>query len=370
MKPFTVYGWRLSYFTAKINCYFNYKKIPNQFKVMNAWDLFYTAPKYAGASVMPIIQAPDGTWMQDTRDIIEKLEGQFPEPSVFPNSIELRFLSNLLEAWGDEFWIPFAMHYRWRYPENVKFFKKEANAQLLPAYVPSFFKNHLTDRSVKVLSSFLPLAGGRPEQHEMIELWTKDILSKLDSHFAASPYLLGDAPTIADFGLAGPLVAHLCRDPHSKNVLMVPYRNVLSWSERIQNVANNGKTLTESATATIPSTLTPIIQSIINEFVPMIRATVPLVQELLNVPKFSTEGKSLPRILGEIEFPLLNNQFIYKRRAMPFHLWKFQKVIDEYNRDPETVKKFLSANGLTSNIFDEIHIPPLQRKSVRVKFLK
>ncbi|MBK6559244.1 MAG: hypothetical protein IPG16_19255 [Comamonadaceae bacterium] len=38
-----------------------------------------------------------------------------------------------MEAWGDEWWIPMAMHTRWTYPENYALFEREAGSALLPS---------------------------------------------------------------------------------------------------------------------------------------------------------------------------------------------------------------------------------------------
>jgi glutathione S-transferase len=376
MKPYTVYGWKLSYYTGKINCYLNYKKIPHVFKPMNVIDLAYTAPKKVGARVMPVIKTPDGVWMQDTHDMIEYFENKYPHPSVIPSDPVHRFLSVLLEAWGDEFWVPMVMYYRWNFPESVHFFRQEASSQLLPfPYVPSFVKDKITDGPVKVLKGFLPAVGVRAEQYDVIEKWTNDILQKLDKHFEKNPYLLGKTPTIGDFGLAGPLVPHLCRDPYPRDHLMPNYPNVVSWAKRIENDGYSvGIPLLDKdgeSSTSLPSTLTPILQSMFDEFIPMINVTIPPVVKLKNLPKFTTEGKSLPRALEDISVPVLNNTAIFKKRAIPFNLWKFQKVLNEYNKDKETINKYLENNHQLKNVnlLKEFQLPQLQRKALGVKFV-
>lgn len=333
---------------------------------MNAYELLRVAPKKTGASVMPIVLTPDNKWMQDTRDMIEYFERKYPSPSVFPQKTELLFLSNLLEAWGDEYWVPFAMHYRWRYPENVEFFRKEAGDNFMPVFVPRFIKKPFIDRTVNVLTNFLPSVGDRPEQFELIEKWTEDMLTKLNIHFETSPYLLGEAATNADFGLAGPLVAHLCRDPYTKRELMGKYNHVSDWATRIEKIPHQGKTVQEKTV--ISPTLLPILQSIFQEFIPMIDSTVSQMKEFEQSPKYK-HGKTFPRRLGEIEHPFLNGEFRFKKRALPFNAWKMQKVMNVYHSSKdskEAIDHFLKLNSLPTEGLSQLKIPKLERSALKV----
>jgi glutathione S-transferase len=112
MPPYTVYGWRLSYFTGKLHSYMRYKNIPFIENNVNIYTLYQKVLKSTGAVVMPVVTTPDGHWLQDTRHIINVLEKQFPDkPSVFPLTPKRLFISSLFESWGDEWWIPIGKGY-------------------------------------------------------------------------------------------------------------------------------------------------------------------------------------------------------------------------------------------------------------------
>jgi hypothetical protein len=83
------------------------------------------------------------------------MEARFPEPSIFPRTPCRLFVSNLLEAWADEWWVSVAMHTRWSNQENYTLFQKEAGDHLLP-YAPRAIKNMAVDRVASVLRSYLP----------------------------------------------------------------------------------------------------------------------------------------------------------------------------------------------------------------------
>jgi glutathione S-transferase len=366
-----LYGWKVSYFTAKLGCYLNYKQIPYQEKYMNAFDLYYTAKKKVGIPVMPILVTPQGEWLQDTKAIIDEMEKRYPEHSVYPKTPCKRFVSLVLEAWADEFWVPHAMHYRWNRPESVEFFLAEAGQNLLPNF-PSFLRNAAGSIVKKTLVGYLPSVGVRPEQYAIVEKWTVDMLNKLDSHFEVHPYLLGDTPSIGDFALAGPLVAHLGRDTWPKEHLISKTPHVRQWIERISTLSHKDVTLgpLSEDNDEIPATLFPMLRAISQEFLPMISETIPPVEELSKNPKFST-GRPLPRTLEDITFPMHNSS--YSRRATPFHLWKVQGILDHVSSQSNEDKKQLNvwlekvAGEFNGKGFLELNFPRLERVGVRVK---
>jgi glutathione S-transferase len=379
-----LYGWKLSYYTAKVFCYLKYKHIPFKEVTNNVIDLYYTIPKHTGgAKVMPVVLTPNGKWIQDTRNIIETLETQYPNPPVFPSMPRKRFISCILEAWADEFWVPIAMHYRWNYNESVVFFKEEAGDNLFP-FAPKFVKSFLATKVANTLQSYLPIVGVRPSQFNLMEIWTEDMMSKLDLHFVSNSYLLGTIPSIGDFGLAGPFVAHLGRDPYPKNNLISKYPNVANWITRISSLShvdiNSTKVGDDSDdnnnTDNIPESLIPILDSILHEFIPLIEQTVIVTNKLKSNDKFiGPNRKRLPRNLEDIQFPMSNG--VYSKNAMPFNLWKMQKVLDQYNKMTLTdqvsvqsyfIEKFPHFDS-KQRLFN-LKIPSLEREELRVKFVE
>jgi glutathione S-transferase len=391
-------GWKLSYYTGKMMCYMNYKQIPHELRLMNAYDLIYLTPKYTGAVVMPVVETPQGKWLQDTRDIIEYLETQYPENSVFPSNPSLRFLSNLFEAWGDEFWVPFAMYYRWNFPASKEFFMNEATTNLLPGFVPQFIKKPIAKEIAKRLMGFLPAVGVRPDQYIALEAWTHEILRLLNQHFAQSAYLLGNRPYLGDFGLAGPLVAHLNRDTYPRNHVMTQYPHVQAYCERmvsgVGSKSGPGSSCpTPDLSSTSLETLTPIIQTIFREFIPMIDQTNQHVRKLLTNPKFApltsnnNKVKCLPRRLDDISITLTiaDQAYPFIRSAIPFNCWKFAKVLnddyshssssespDHHHQQQQIIIKDLQEKlhiptTQIQQVF-QLQIPKMQRQDVRVRF--
>ena len=409
-KVAKLYGWKLSYFTGKMYCYLKYKNIPFKEKLMNVYDLQYSAYKKTGAKVMPILVTPEGEWIQDSREIINQMEIKFPPSSnanhhIFPSTPKKRLASLLFEAWGDEFWIPIAMHYRWNYSESVEFFKKEAMNNLLPPpisyVVPKFVKDNVTSQICNVLIGFLPSVGVRPNQYQMIEEWTVDMCTKLNHHFSIHPYILGSYPTVGDFSLAGPFVAHLARDPGPKAVLFgirdgavdaQQYPHLYAWTIRMQtqsyldidkSIALVNNTVENDE---VPVTLEPIIQSILLEFIPMLEQSLEIMKNVSIPPPRDKPHKIpfLPRVLSDIQFPILGNKHMYARKAIAFNVYKMQTLltdmkqyIDENSTHRSVLYEYIDAlippdktdvgRMMSDRVFN-MGIPPLERVGLRVRF--
>ena len=77
-KPFTLYGWHLSYFSGKARSYLNYKGIAYREGSLNLYTLMVRNKRKTGVVVMPVLRTPEDEWLQDTSVIIDRLEQRFP----------------------------------------------------------------------------------------------------------------------------------------------------------------------------------------------------------------------------------------------------------------------------------------------------
>jgi glutathione S-transferase len=67
----------------------------------------------------------------------------------------------------------------------------------------------------------------------LVETLYLAFLDALNSHFEQYPYLLGWRPCLGDFGLLGPLYAHLGRDPYPARLMQQRAPRVWRWVERM-----------------------------------------------------------------------------------------------------------------------------------------
>ncbi len=357
-----LYAWPLSLYSGKTRAYLRYKGIPFVEKDIHLWTLA-TIKQHTGAKVMPVVVTPEGEWLQDTSHIMDVLEARYQAAPVQPSTPRQRMAAMLLEAWGDEFWLPSAMHYRWNFPENFsQLFQPEAGNHLLP-FAPRFAKNAAADKAANLMRSYLGTLGVVPAQLGQIEAWTTTLCDALNAHFATLPYLLGTRPCTGDFGLIGPLFAHLGRDPYPARELIAPRQHLQAWIARMQRPEHprGGNFLPDDE---VPATLTPIFNSIFGEFWPQLEATLVHLHDQL--PGLST-GQAFKRSLGVVEFPLHGKTF--RRTAAPYSLWMAQRVLDAYTAlsatDRAVASRWLESVGGGTAMQLQIR-PRLKRRALHV----
>ena len=360
---YILYGWHLSYFAGKARCYLRYKGIRFVDQPVNLYTLMVTIRRRTGVVVMPVLRTPQDEWLQDTSDIIDAMEQRFPARPVIPATPIQRFAAYLFEAWGDEWWVPIAMHTRWSYPENYPLFEREAGAHLLPHF-PAALQRKAVARVAGSLRQKLHNVGVRPEQFALLDAWTGQMLDMLERHFAAQPYLLGSRPCLADFGLVGTMYGHLGRDPWPARELIAPRPHLRAWIDRMAqppaDVANTGQLLPDDA---IAPTLVPVIQGLLASFVPMLEGINQQVKVLL--PQYPA-GKALPRGLADVAVPL--NGGLFRRTALPYTLWMAQRMLDAWRvmppRDQALVRGWAQQMGGEPLL--AMDIPRLRRVGLRV----
>lgn len=116
----------------------------------------------------------------------------------------------------------------------------------------------------------------------------------------------------------------------------------------------------------IPETLQPLFDAVFKEFYPMLAGTRDELQRAL--PKLLPERPRLPRILGEIEFPMGDGR--YHRAAVPYTLWMAQRVLDDCRSlGPEaraSVDAWLQVQGAPEAMKFDIGVR-LQRAGLHVR---
>ena len=365
---YTLHGWHLSYYTGKVLCYLRYKGIPFDGPRASAWTLLRQIKKRFGAAVMPVLVTPQGEWIQDSGDIIAQLELRYPARSITADDAVVRFASALMEAWGDEWWVPVAMHSRWSYPENYALFERDAGPQLLPGF-PKVLQNMAVAKVAKVLRAMLHNAGVRPAHNEVLEAWTRNMLDLLDAHFATQPYLFGQAPLLGDFGLVGTMYGHLGRDPWPAREWIAKRPHLRAWIDRMsqeQPEAHGAQAALDAPV--IAPTLLPVFTAIFAEFTPYVAQTNAQVKAAIaTATATAPEGRLLKRSLGDVRLP--TSAGTLARKALPFAVWKVQGVLhsvaDMSPADQARVR--LWAAPLGGEAFLNLQLQALERSGLRVR---
>ena len=98
---YRIIGAEMSPYSVKVRSYFRYKGIPHQWVLRNAASQA-EFEKYAKMPIIPLVVTPDGTGIQDSTPIIDRIEKLHPEPSIHPDDPVANFVSSLIEEFGDE----------------------------------------------------------------------------------------------------------------------------------------------------------------------------------------------------------------------------------------------------------------------------
>lgn len=316
---YRLFAWDFSYFSAKARAYCRFKEFHGAFtfeEVLAPQELIqgYLIPA-TGSNVVPQVEAADGTWLQDTSEIIDVLEARHPIAPVIPTTPRQRLTSYLIELLADEWMLPWAFWERWHYsladvePNHEPFNAQQWGRIFAPGQTGLerreaarfvFRERMKIDDPDNAL--FGPYAGltqlGVTDKTE--QAWSDsmhNMLSILETHFNVHDYILGGSPTLADFALLGPLYPHLYKDPVSGMMMRTRYPLVCEWIDRANGsteagphsyrqtayelkdgalipvcaATDNGETLADDE---VPETLLPLLKVFFDEMWPMLKSSI------------------------------------------------------------------------------------------------
>ncbi len=237
-QVYDIYVFHRSYFCGKMLAYLRYKEIPHRAIYKSLAEVGGTLMKHTGLRQMPVVNTPDGEWLQDTTPMIEWFEQRFTDSPVLPKDPALAFLTRLLEDYADEYlWRP-AIYYRWMSEEDRYMYKH----LFVDEFVGGFwtFAKPLRWLGGKLVhkhqrDKFLYGDGMTEQNRAHVESVYIHTLERLEAIFQVQPYLLGDRPSMADFGFFGSMFWHFSCDPTSNRIMQERAPGVNEWVARMWN---------------------------------------------------------------------------------------------------------------------------------------
>jgi glutathione S-transferase len=373
---YILYGSEVSLYTGKIRAYLNYKQLPFT-EVLSTVSVYkkIIRPK-TGVTFIPVVKTPSDEYLQDTARIIDYFEAQARANtqadtntnhlSVVPTTPAQHLVSELFALWGDEWLVIPAMHYRWN-KDNFPFIYEEFGQVVTPK-APTFVRAYFGKKLAKKFQGFVPLLGITEKSIPYIEDWYENtVLHYLNEHFATHKYLLGDKPCTGDFGLLGPLYAHLYRDPAPKQLMDEIAPNVAAWVKRMNNPSaekhtsdaarNDNNPASNPAfleNDEIPATLLPLLTNVFAQQWPVLKNTSEALSNWRekNASNENT-ARFIPRTIGQHTFKIGRGEAenVEKQRFISsFHQYKLQRVLDVFNSieqpSPELMSLLEEVGGL------------------------
>ena len=226
---YRIFGAEMSPYSVKVRSYFRYKAIPHQWILRNAESQAdYRA--YAKLPIIPLVVTPQQAVIQDSTPIIDQLEKLFPEPSVHPEGTA-RFLSTLIEEFGDEWGNKWMFHYRWAREVD----QRASAGRIARMQAPNAGDDAYAALVEKIRTRMVErvwFVGSNELTASQIETGFAEMLGLLDTHLATRPYLFGGRPAYGDFGLWGQFY-ELWTDPTAGSLIEGRAPRVLEWIHRM-----------------------------------------------------------------------------------------------------------------------------------------
>ncbi|HEM47056.1 MAG TPA: glutathione S-transferase family protein, partial [Alphaproteobacteria bacterium] len=228
--PYRIFGAEVSPYSVKVRSYFRYKDIPHEW-IVRGPDNMETFQKYAKLPLIPLVVTPDDVGLQDSTPIIEKMEARFPEPSIHPDDPVARFVSVLLEEFGDEWGNKWMFHYRWAREADQWSAARRIAATLAPGASDEQREGIAAGVRDRMIGRVW-FVGSSEETAPLIEDSFVRGLELLEPHLAGRPYLFGARPAFGDFGLWGQLY-NAWTDPTCGALIRDRAPSLVPWIERM-----------------------------------------------------------------------------------------------------------------------------------------
>lgn len=318
-------GSELSPYSVKVRSYLRFKGIPHDW-VPRGPATAADFQKYAKLPLIPLLITPDGQGLQDSTPIIEKLEAQIPDPSISPDDPALRFLSELIEEYADEWLNKPMFHYRWSYEADCKSAAGRIAAQVAGEGASPEQVAKAAEAVVQRMVPRLRFVGSHAGTRETIEGSLRRVLDTLEAHLAGRNYLLGGRPALADFGLWCQLY-ECWSDPTGEKLINESYPTTRRWIERMLNPAVEGNW--ESLDALRPGLERLLKTEVARVFLPWTAANAAAVEK------------------AETEFTVMLEGKAFSQQAQKYHARSLAEIRRKYAaaRNASGLEAILAATG-------------------------
>lgn len=228
---YTLYGSYASYYTAKTRSYLRKKGIPFVERLPSDPMFRHEVQSQSGTHRIPQVLTPDGEVIQDSVEILDRLELRFPGLPAFPEAPTQRTFVHLMELLGGEGLLRLAWLHRWMFAENLFFVRSDFGRSFRPQGTDQELEKYGNLIAQQMRRQGIPEA--TPEALDRLNDQYEHLLGGFERHFIEHPYLLGGHPSAADYAIMGALHAHLGRDPAGLNLMQNTAPRVFRWVEHM-----------------------------------------------------------------------------------------------------------------------------------------
>ena len=335
-SPFILWGTPHSLYTGKARSCLIKKGLAFVERCPSHTDYKARVRAAVGMVTFPVLETPEGQFIQDSTDIVtylDSLDDPASETFMTPSTPVQRVVARLIDGFGLAGMLQAAMHYRWSYRDEQELFLQTEFGRGLYAGADREARRNAGKRVMDFFSSSLPALGITNATVPAIEAAYEELLEALDVHFQSYPYVMGWRVSIADLGLIAPMYAHLGRDPYPTALMKKRAPNVARWVERMQ----------------LPVTLEPVLTLLFKDWGPQLSADIASYQHWLDAHPGIESGQLINFNDSRLVHPTLGMvsyawRGVQVQRASAVHgLWLFQKAQDAANAVSGDAKQKMDA---------------------------
>lgn len=229
MARYDVYISDVSYFSGKFEAYLRYRKMPYRRIHADAKTFATTIYQHTGMMQVPTVRCPNNQWLRDTTPMLDwfEREHEFAVPLVPPDHAAA-FLHKLVEDFADEWlWQP-AMYWRWMFKPSAKLLGRRIADEVmqtspLPVWLAARYYSWRQKRE------WLYRDGMTSANRAHIANRYLVVLDALEDILTLQPFLSGQHPGLADFGLFGPFFRHFGMDPYPADIMRTEAPKTYAW---------------------------------------------------------------------------------------------------------------------------------------------
>ncbi len=265
---YDLYVFDISYFSGKMEAYLNYKGLPVQRHEPTWGQIRKQIYPNTGWMKLPVVRTEDGIWLQDSTPMIQWFEAKHATPAVIPLDPLQRFFSLLLEDYADEWlWRP-ALYYRWAFAKDRNLYRERFSKEFLRDFpLPEGLTGHIA--VARQWWIYMHGDGVSSETAGHIESVYLRTLDRLQAIFSIRPFLLGERPTVADFGFFASMYRHFSIDPTPSEIMQTRAPAVFDWVRRMKQVTREvGDRPLCVAEGEIPEDWGPLLQDVGSSYLP------------------------------------------------------------------------------------------------------
>ena len=326
-QAYRLIGAELSPYSVKVRSYCRYKGIAfDWLSRATHQDLF---DKHAKLPLIPLIVSPDGESLQDSTPMMEWLEARHPEPSIHPGEPTSRFVSFLLEEFGDEWGNKWMFHYRWARQAD----QESAAGRIASAMMPKADENQVNAMRTAIMDRMknrLWFVGSSPLTAQQIEDSYQEVLGILNDHLAGRRFLFGDRPSFGDLGIWGQIY-NAYTDPTAGEILRRGFARVKDWVLRLLDTDPEDAQGEFEPWSVLAPTLTPLLRGpVAGQFLPWARANAEAIASAAEEFSVTLRGKE------------------WRQKPLKYHARSYKHLCHRYALVDEDTRALMRQTGCST----------------------